>query len=85
MIVSPYSVTPQKAATSRKLSHESPLVHVNKPANLFKGTMKGYEYASALVTCGGVAMSRGDFWWTSIVERCAAMVAWPRFAGEKAA
>jgi hypothetical protein len=32
--------------------------------------MNGCEYAKALVTCGGVASSRGDFWCTRIVERC---------------
>lgn len=32
--------------------------------------MNGCEYAKALVTCGGVASSRGDFWCTRIVDRC---------------
>lgn len=58
---SPYNTTAQNAATSRKLSHGSPLVHVSKPTNLFNGSKNGCEYANALVICGGVAISKGDF------------------------
>lgn len=68
--MSPYRMIPQNPATSKKLSHGSPLVHVSNPANLFRGRRNGCEYAKALVICGGVAMSNGDFWWTRIVERC---------------
>jgi hypothetical protein len=32
--------------------------------------MNGCEYAKALVTCGGVASNRGDFWCTRIVDLC---------------
>lgn len=66
---SPYITTAQKLATRRKLSHGSPVVHVRSPANLFRGMMKGCEYASTRVICGGVAASNGDFWCTSIAER----------------
>ena len=69
MTGSPYSVTAQKPATSRKLSQGSPVVHDSRPAILFNGWMNGYEYASVRVTCGGVATRSGDFWWTRIVER----------------
>jgi len=40
---SPYMTRAQKLATRRKLSHGSPVVHVTRPANLFKGRMKGCE------------------------------------------
>lgn len=60
----------QKAATNRKLSQGSPVVHDRSPTSLFKGTINGCEYAKALVTCGGVASKSGDFWCTRIVERC---------------
>jgi hypothetical protein len=83
---SPYMTTAQKLATRRKLSHGSPVVHVTSPANLFRGSMKGCEYASTRVICGGVAASRGDFWCTSMAERSFVCgVVWPRLAGEKLA
>jgi hypothetical protein len=84
---SPYNVIAQKPASRRKLSHGSPLVHDNSPAILLSGCMKGYEYANVRVTCGGVATSRGDFWWTSMVERCRNEVGSLRanVGGEKAA
>lgn len=62
MSTSPYNVAAQKAERTRKLSQGSPVVHVTRPATLFRGSRNGCEYASALVTCGGVAISRGDFW-----------------------
>jgi hypothetical protein len=46
---SPYMTTAQKVATKRKLSHGSPVVHVNSPTSLFSGRMKGCEYASTRV------------------------------------
>lgn len=58
---SPYRTMAQKLATTRKLSHGSPVVHVRSPANLFSGIMNGCEYANTLVICGGVAASSGDF------------------------
>jgi hypothetical protein len=61
IITSPYRTTAQNAATSKKLSQGSPLVHVNNPKNLLRGSRNGCEYAKARVICGGVAMSRGDF------------------------
>ena len=67
---SPYRMTPQNPATSRKLSHGSPLVHVSNPASLLRGSKKGCEYANARVICGGVAINSGDFWCTRIVDRC---------------
>lgn len=83
---SPYITTAQKLATNRKLSHGSPVVHVSSPANLFKGSINGCEYASTRVICGGVAASNGDFWCTSIADRSFVCgVAWPRFVGEKVA
>src|SRR5689334_10291042 len=60
--------TAQKTTTRRKLSHASPVVQLNRPASLLRGRRNGWEYASALVICGGVARRRGDFWWTRIVE-----------------
>jgi hypothetical protein len=81
---SPYRTTAQKVATRRKLSHGSPVVHVTRPANLFRGSMKGCEYASTRVICGGVAASSGDFWCTSIADRSFVCgVVWPKLAGEK--
>jgi hypothetical protein len=58
---SPYITVAQKLATKRKLSHGSPDVHVNSPASLFRGRMKGCEYARTRVIWGGVAASKGDF------------------------
>jgi hypothetical protein len=46
---SPYMTVAQNVATKRKLSHGSPVVHVNSPANLFNGRMKGCEYARTRV------------------------------------
>jgi len=66
----PYSVVPQNAATSRKDSQGSSVLHDNSPASLFSGRRNGCEYASARVICGGVATSRGDFLCTIMVERC---------------
>jgi len=86
VIASPYSTTAQNPATRRKLSHGSPVVHVNNPTNLFSGKRNGCEYASTRVICGGVAASNGDFWCTNIAERnllCG--VAWLKVEGEKAA
>ena len=68
--MSPYSTKAQKAATTRKLSHGSPLDHVNSPKVLLRGRRKGCENARALVTSGGVAMSKGDFMFTCIVADC---------------
>lgn len=58
---SPYMTTAQKPATKRKLSHGSPVVHVSSPTSLLRGNIKGCEYASTRVICGGVAASSGDF------------------------
>lgn len=41
--VSPYKTRAQNPATRRKLSHGSPVVHVNSPTNLFSGNMNGCE------------------------------------------
>lgn len=83
---SPYKTNAQNAATSKKLSHGSPDVHVNSPASLLSGNRKGCEYANALVICGGVAINRGDFWCTRIVLRCLfADVACESVTGENAA
>lgn len=83
---SPYMTIAQKLATKRKLSHGSPDVHVSSPTSLFSGRMNGWEYASTRVICGGVAASRGDFWWTNIAERSLVWgVDWPRVAGVKVA
>jgi hypothetical protein len=83
---SPYITTAQKLATRRKLSHGSPVVHVTSPASLFNGSMKGCEYASTRVIWGGVAASRGDFWWTRIADRSFVCgVDCPRVEGEKVA
>jgi hypothetical protein len=60
-IYPPYRTVNQKAATNRKLSQASPVVHDIRPTSLFRGTMNGCEYARARVTCGGVASNRGDF------------------------
>jgi len=68
--MSAYNVMPQNEQTSRKLSQGSPVVHVKRPATLFSGRRNGCEYARARVICGGVAMRRGVFWWTSIADRC---------------
>jgi hypothetical protein len=40
---SPYKTMAQKLATSRKLSHGSPVVHVSNPASLLRGSRKGCE------------------------------------------
>ena len=86
VIASPYKTTAQNAATRRKLSHGSPVVHVTNPTNLLNGSRNGCEYASTRVICGGVAASRGDFWCTNMAERTLLWgVAWPRVEGEKAA
>jgi hypothetical protein len=83
---SPYRTTPQNPATSRKLSHGSPLVHVSNPTSLLSGNRKGCEYAKARVICGGVAINSGDFWCTRMVDRCLlADVACERVTGEKLA
>jgi len=68
----PYSVIPQKAATNRKDSQGSLVLHDSIPSNLFRGNRNGCEWARALVICGGVAINRGDFLWTIIVDRCVA-------------
>ena len=73
---SPYSVRAQKPAMRRKLSHGSLLVHDSKPASLFRGRMNGWENANARVIWGGVATSRGDFWWTRMVDRCLTLEGW---------
>lgn len=70
MMLSPYSTIAQNPAIRRKLSQGSPLDHDSSPAALVMGSMKGWEKASARVTVGGVATSRGDFRWTRMVERC---------------
>lgn len=61
MTTSPYRVTAQKPQTKRKLSHGSPVVQDNRPTALFSDNKNGWEYASTLVICGGVATSNGDF------------------------
>ena len=38
---SPYSMTNQKHVSSKKLSHESSVVHDSSPAMWFRGSMKG--------------------------------------------
>lgn len=81
---SPYNTIPQKLTTSKKLSHGSLLVHVNSPASLLRGRRNRCEYANDRVICGGVAINNGDFWWTSIVDRCLfAEVACESVTGEK--
>lgn len=75
----------QKAATNRKLSQASPVVHDSNPTSLFSGTIKGCEYAKALVTCGGVASNSGLFWCTRIVDRCLVCGYECEDVGEKAA
>lgn len=86
MILLPYNTMAQKPATIRKLSHGSPVLHDKRPTNLFRGNKKGCEYARALVTCGGVAISRGDFLCTMMVDLCRELIDEPdRFCGEKAA
>lgn len=70
MMKSPYSTRAQNAATRRKLSHGSPLVHDISPASLFKGKIKGCEKAKARVIEGGVAIRSGDFRCTTMVDRC---------------
>jgi len=83
---SPYSVTPQNTATSRNDSQGSCVLHDSKASNLFSGSRNGCECARALVICGGVAMSRGDFLCTMMVERCFADAEYPEVVdGEKAA
>lgn len=69
-ISSPYRQMNQKAATMRKLSQGSPVVHDSSPTSLFKGTIKGWLYAKARVTWGGVASKRGDLWWRRMVDLC---------------
>jgi len=59
--VPPYRTMATNAQSRRKLSHVSPVDHVNNPTSWFSGCMKLWEYAKARVTCGGVATSRGDF------------------------
>ena len=82
----PYRHIAQKAATSRKDAHGSPVLQVSRPAKRFKGRRNGCEYASALVICGGVATSSGDFLWTMMVDRCFVAVDVPdMLLGEKAA
>lgn len=82
----PYNVTPQNAATSKKDSHGSAVLHDSSPASLFSGSRKGCEYARARVICGGVATSSGDFLCTMTVERCLASEEEPdNVFGEKAA
>lgn len=66
----PYIVAAQKAATSRKDSQGSSVLHDSSPASLLSGSRNGCEYASARVICGGVATSKGDFLCTMMVERC---------------
>ena len=86
MILLPYSTIAQKPATRRKLSHGSPVLHDKRPTNLFRGNRNGCEYARALITCGGVAISRGDFLCTMIVDLCRELIEEPdRLGGEKAA
>lgn len=83
---SPYMTIAQKLATRRKLSHGSPVVHVNNPTSLFSGRMKGCEYARTRVIWGGVAASKGDFWCTSIADlNFVCGVDWPRVEGVKEA
>jgi hypothetical protein len=48
--VFPYNTTNQNEATSRKLSHGSPVVHDSSPAKWLRGRMKEWLYANALVT-----------------------------------
>jgi hypothetical protein len=88
--MSPYSTAAQKPHSSRKLSHGSSVVHVSSPRSLFSGSINGWLYASARVTCGGVASRSGDFWCTRIVLLLFAAdvlvgVVELRVAGEKAA
>jgi hypothetical protein len=86
MTASPYIVIAQNAATSKKLSQGSPVVHVSRPTILLRGRRKGCEYANTRVICGGVATSSGDFWCTRIVERSFVCVLdCPRGVGVKAA
>lgn len=48
--------------------------------------MNGCECANALVICGGVATSKGDFLCTMMVERCFAVAEYPEvLLGAKAA
>jgi hypothetical protein len=89
-MMSPYSTAAQKAATRRKLSHGSPVVHVIRPTSRFSGSRNGWLYASARVICGGVASSSGDFWCTRMVllllaAEVALGVVVLSVAGEKAA
>ena len=82
---SPYRVTVQKAATRRKLSQGSPLVQVINPTTWLSGRRKGWENASARVIIGGVATSKGDLRFTSIVDRCLVAGEELEELGEKAA
>ena len=85
MIISPYIVMAQKPETMRKLSHGSPLVHVTRPTIRFRGRRNGCEKARARVMVGGVAMSKGDFRCTKMVDRCLVAGEEVPDAGEKAA
>ena len=81
---SPYNTTNQNEATSRKLYHGSPVVHDSSPAKWLSGRMKEWLYANALVTWGGVASNKGDFWWIrtlALLRLCES----PFEAGAKAA